>query len=214
MKKEQKIVETKKIKDKPLSNFVITISREFGSGGKYIGEQLAKRFKIKCYDDEILKQIAKEAKINISNTDLLDEDSFLYEYVNANTQEKSSAADKLFMAQSKVIEDLYKAGSCVIVGRCAESVLASFPNVFSIFIYASDKAYKIKRKMKYEGLSREEAEAKIAKTDKKREKYYNKYTGKTWGEKSNYALSFDTSKYGIQETINAIEEYIRLRLNQ
>lgn len=203
-----------KIKDKPLSNFAITISREYGSGGKYIGEQLAKRFKIKCYDNEILKKIAKEAKINISSTDLLDEDSFLYEYVSANAQEKSSAADKLFMAQSKVIEDLYKKGSCVIIGRCAESVLESFPNVFSIFIYASDNAYKIKRKMKYEGLSREEAEEKIAKTDKKREKYYNKYTGKAWGDKGNYALSFDTSKYGIQETINAIEEYIRLRLNQ
>lgn len=216
MKKEQKIETTKKVKDKPLSKFVITISREYGSGGKYIAQELAKRFKIKCYDNEILKRLAKETKIDIKTLEHLDEESFLYDYAKntAFAEDKVSPADKLFLAQSKIIETLYNENSCVIVGRCAESVLSTFPNVFSIFVYASDDEFKVKRKMKYEGLSREEAEEKIAKTDKQRAKYYNKHTGKIWGDKKNYALHIDTSKTGVRGAINTIEEYIRLRLNQ
>ena len=215
MKKEKKIVETKKIKDEPLSNFCITISREYGSGGKYIAEQLAKRFKIKCYDNEILKRLAKETKIDTEVLSHLDEESFLYDYAkNLAGKDKIAAAEQLFLTQSKIIEDLYSKGSCIIVGRCAESVLSSFPNVFSIFVTAKDKNYKIKRKMKYEGLTREEAEAKIAKVDKQRANYYKKHTGKVWGDKRNYFMTIDTSETGIQQTIDKIEEYIRLRLNQ
>ncbi|MBP3345214.1 MAG: cytidylate kinase-like family protein [Clostridia bacterium] len=217
MKKVQTQETIKKVKEKPLSNFCITISREFGSGGKYIAEQLAKRFKIKCYDNEILKKLSKETKIDVKALENLEDDSFLYDYAKNTVfagKDKATANEQLFMAQAKIIEDLYKKGSCVFVGRCAESILSSFPNVFSIFIYASNKDYKIKRKMKYENLSKEEAEQKIGKIDKQRAAYYNKHTGKTWGEKSNYFLTFDTSKYGIKETIDTIEQYIRLRLNQ
>ena len=218
MKKEKQIVEEKKkIKDEPLSNFCITISREYGSGGKYIAEQLAKRFKIKCYDNEILKTLAKKTKIDADVLSHLDEESFLYDYAQAKGiagKDKTTASEQLFLAQSKIIEDLYNQGSCIIVGRCAESILSTFPNVFSIFVKAEDKNYKIKRKMKYEGLTREEAEAKIAKVDKQRASYYKKHTGKIWGEKKNYFMVIDTSETGIQQTIDKIEEYIRLRLNQ
>ncbi|MBO5394844.1 MAG: cytidylate kinase-like family protein [Clostridia bacterium] len=205
-----------KIKDVPLQNFVITISREFGSGGKYIAEQLAKRFKIKCYDKEILQRLAKETKIDIDTLEKLDEESFLYDYAKTRVfddKDGASPSEKLFLAQSKIIEDLYHEGSCVIVGRCAESVLSSYSNVFSIFVYATDDEFKIKRKMKYENLSREEAEAKIKKIDKQRASYYKKHTGKVWGEKRNYFLTFDTSKIGVKNAIDTIENFIRLRLN-
>lgn len=202
------------------SNYAIAIGREFGSGGKYIAQELAKRLNIKCYDKEILAMLAQNTNVDIETLEKIDENeksSFWYGFatnsvfVNGNTV--ASADDALFLAQSKIIENLNKEAPCVIVGRCSDVVLRQNPNLISIFIYSSDKEFKIERKMKFENTSREETIKNIENIDKHRANYYNRFTGRTWGNRENYEICIDTSKIGVEEAVNILENYIKQRLN-
>lgn len=124
-----------------------------------------------------------------------------------------SADDNLFLKQAKVIEDLYnKEESSIIVGRCSDYILKDKKNVIKLFIYASDMKFKINRKIKYENLNAVIAEKKIKQTDKQRAEYYKHFTSQTWGDRDNYDLCIDTSKLGIDQTIDILENYIRKRI--
>lgn len=202
--------------------FVISIGREFGSGGKYIGQELAKRLNIKCYDNELLTKVSKDYNIDIETLEKADEkqkSSFWYgfatNYVFSDTNNvlPISADDNLFLKQAKIIEDLYNnKESSIIVGRCSDYILKDKLNVIKLFIYSSDMDYKINRKIKYENLSKVDAEKKIKKTDKQRAEYYKHFTTQTWGDRSNYDLCVDTSKIGVEKTIDILETYIRKRI--
>lgn len=203
------------------TTFVISIGREFGSGGKYIGEELAKRFNIKCYDNELLTKVSDEFNIDISMLEEVDEkqkSSFWYSFATNYTFSKDneispiSAEDNLFLKQAKVIENLYEKESCVIIGRCSDYILKDKPNVISVFVYASDNNFKAERKASLENISVKEALVKIKKVDKERAKYYNKFTSETWGNKANYDICIDTSKIGVDKAINVLEEYIKERI--
>jgi cytidylate kinase len=218
VEKNKEIEKTINIKDK----FVISIGREFGSGGKYIGQELAKRLNIKCYDNELLTKVAEDYNIDIEMLEKVDEkqkSSFWYgfatNYVFANNNEISpiSADDNLFLKQAKVIEDLYNNNeSSIIVGRCSDYILKDKKNVIKLFIYSSDMDFKINRKVQFENLNKIIAEKKIRQTDKQRAEYYKHFTSQTWGDRDNYDLCIDTSKLGIDETINVLENYINTRL--
>lgn len=204
------------------NNFVVSIGREFGSGGKYIGEELAKRLNIKCYDNELLKEVSKNLNISIDTLEKVDEkqkSSFWYTLATNSTflsnKELSSlsAEDKLFLEQAKVIEDLYDRESCIIIGRCSDYILRDKPNVISIFIYSSDMQFKINRKEEFEKLSKREALKKIESVDRQRSDYYERFTSQVWGDKKNYELCMDTSKLGVEMSIDLLEQYLRNRFN-
>lgn len=200
------------------NHFTISIGREFGSGGKYIGEELAKRLHIKCYDHELLKEVSKDFHISMKILEKVDEkqkSSFWYTLATnsafTNDKELSSISteDKLFLKQAKVIEDLYEKESSIIIGRCSDYILRGKPNVFSIFIYSSDMDFKINRKKELEKITKKEALKKIEKIDKERSEYYKHFTSQIWGDKNNYDLCIDTSKLGVEETIDLLEQYIK-----
>ena len=212
------IKQTENTKD----NFVISIGREFGSGGKYIGQELARRFNIKCYDNELLAKVAEDYNIDMEMLEKVDEKqkssfwySFATNYVFSKDREVSpiSADDNLFLKQAKVIEDLYDSGeSSIIIGRCSDYILKNNPNVIRIFIYSSDIDFKVNRKIKFEDLNISTAEKKIKQIDKQRAEYYKHFTNQIWGDRKNYDLCVDTSKLGILQTIDVLENYISKRI--
>ncbi len=120
-----------------------------------------------------------------------------------------SADDNLFLKQAKVIEDLYNTESCVIVGRCSDYILKDKPNVIKLFIYSSDIDFKISRKVKFKNLTEKEAKTKIKRVDKQRAEYYKRFTTQKWGDKNNYEISIDSSKLGVEGSIDVLESYIK-----
>lgn len=219
-KKIQKLEHTTKEPKESMKHFVISLGREFGSGGKYIGEELAKRLNIKCYDKEILETVAKDYSIDLKTLEKIDEkqkSTFWYSFATNYVFDKKrtspiSALDNLFLKQARVIEEIANREDCIIIGRCSDYILKGKENVIRIFIYASDENFKIMRKKEYEGLKEKEAIKKIKETDKERGEYYEYFTSQKWGDKRNYELCIDTSIVGVEKTINLLEEYIKNRI--
>lgn len=213
-------LEPKQLKEKKNNDrLVISIGREFGSGGKYIGESLAKRLNIKCYDNDLLTKVSENYNIDLKTLETLDEKqkkSFWYSFATNYVPSKGennpiSAEDNLFLKQAKVIEELYEKENCIIIGRCSDFILEDKSNVIKVFIYASDINFKINRKKEFEGLTEKQAMKKINKIDKERSNYYNHFTGRVWGDKNNYDILLDTSKLGVEKTIDILESYVRNR---
>ena len=209
-------IESKKIE----KGTVITIGREFGSGGKYIGERLAQRLQMNLYDQELLQKVSSEKNIDIEllkNVDEKQKNSFWYtlamssfsstESVNSLTELPTN--DKIFIEEAKVIEELAEKESCIIIGRCSNVILRDHPNAIHIFVYSSDMDFKVNRKMKYGNLDEKTARKLIAKTDKERASYYAYFTNEVWGDKKSYDLCIDTSKIGVEKTVELIEHYVR-----
>lgn len=203
---------------------VITICREFGSGGKYIGEKLSQELNFKLYDKEILNKVSDESGIDLNVLEQVDEkqeQSFWYTFATSlydsvdsidplNQQIPSN--EKLFIEQSRVIENLADKEDCIIIGRCSNVILKNKQNVVNIFVYSSNLEFKIQRKLKYSEIkNRNEVEELIHKTDTEREKYYNYFTGKKWGDKEDYDLMIDTSKIGVDNTVELIKTYLKLK---
>lgn len=202
---------------------VITIGREFGSGGKYIGEKLAQELGIKLYDKEILNKVADEIGIDLDVLEAIDEkqeQSFWYTYamgmfaseggIESPTEVPSN--EKLFIEQAKVIEELADKEDCIIIGRCSNIILKTKPNVLNVFVYSSDLNFKITRKMKYGNFKDVyEAERVIETTDNERAKYYNHFAKRPWGSKDDYDLLIDTSKIGVDNTVELIKKYLSLK---
>lgn len=205
-----------------MDNIVITIGREFGSGGKYIGEELAKRLNIKFYDKELLKVVAEKENIDIKlleKTDETKKGSFWYAMSMASLSSSDSVNslsnlpinEQIFLKETKIIQEIAKKESCVIIGRCSNIILKDNPNVKNIFVYASDMDFKIKRKVEFANMNQKEASKAILKKDKERAAYYNYFTNEKWGAKEGYDLLIDTSKIGVENAINLIEEYVKMK---
>jgi cytidylate kinase len=201
-------------------NTIITIGRQFGSGGREIGEMLAKQYGIKCYDKELLSRAAKESGFceeMIQNHDERPTNSFLYNLVmdtysfgyNASSFVDMPISHKVFLAQFDTIKKIAEEGPCVIVGRCADYALSDFDNVLNIFIHA-DEDSKIKRiKERFADVkSDEQARDMMNKKDKQRQSYYNYYSSKKWGRADSYDLSINSSILGIEGTVKFISQYI------
>lgn len=198
---------------------VITIGREYGSGGKYIGERLAQELGLKFYDKEILERLSKEENINIDllkNVDESNKNSFWYTLAMASMSMSDSVnsltdlpmSDKYFVATSRLIEKIAKEDNCVIIGRCSNIILKNNPNVINIFTYSSNEQFKIKRKVEFAKLEEKKAIKMMQKKDKERAAYYQYYTNEKWGERSGYDLLIDTSKIGVEGAVNLIKQYI------
>ncbi len=201
---------------------VITIGREFGSGGKYIGEKLARELNMKVYDQRILSKVSEESGIDLEllkEVDEKHEQSFWYTFAislysseeSINSLTEVPTNERIFIEQSKVIEDLANTEDCIIIGRCSNFVLKDKKDVINIFIYSSDFDFKVNRKMQYGNfVDRNEAISVIERTDKERATYYNYFTKKQWGDRSGYDLMIDTSKVGVNGAVELIKNYIEI----
>lgn len=199
---------------------VITIGREFGSGGHEIGTKLAQRLGVKCYDKELLAIAAKESGLCEDLFESQDEkptNSFLYSLVMdtyslgyTNSYVNMPINHKVFLAQFDAIKKLAEKESCVIVGRCADYALEDDPFAVSVFIKA-DLDKRIERIKKTFELPENKAADLIQKTDKKRASYYNYYSSKKWGEAKSYDLCVDSGLVGIEGAIEVILKFIELK---
>lgn len=207
----------KKGADYMTTNTIITIGRQFGSGGREIGEKLAKAYGIPFYDKQLLKVAAKESGLCeeiFENFDEKPTTSFLYSLVmdpyslgyNSNTFEMP-LNHKVFLAAFDTIKKIADEGPCVIVGRCADYALAEYANCINLFIQATPE-FRTERIAGYNGITKEQAIPLMTKTDKQRASYYNYYSTKKWGDLKSYHLSVDSSVLGIDGTVKMLEHYV------
>ena len=205
------------------TNMIITIGRQFGSGGYEIASKLAQELGLPIYDKEMLKRAAKDSGICEEIFDTHDEkptNSFLYSLIMDTYSlgySASGCADmpinhKVFLAQFDTIKKIASEGPCILVGRCADYALEDRKDVINIFIHA-DIEHRIRRIARKYELSDSKAKDTILKTDKKRASYYNYYSNKKWGDAKEYDLCLNSGKLGIEGTVKTILEYIKIREN-
>ena len=201
-------------------NIVISIGRQFGAGGRRVGQALAKELGIAYYDKELIMEAAKEFGFAPVFFEENDEKSasfagnvlqWMESFVTNGMGSKNYLSqDTLFEMQSGVVRKVAEKHSCVIVGRCSDYVLRDYPNCVSVFLHSSDED-RIRRIRERSGLTEEEAISKMRMQDKKRAAYYNFYSSKTWGESATYTLSIDVSSIGVEQTVQLIMFYLRQR---
>ena len=202
-------------------NKIITIGRQFGSGGHEIGELIAKHYGITCYDKELLARAAKDSGYSeelIKNHDERPTNSFLYNLVMdtysmgyySGTYVDMPIGQKIFLAQFETIKTVAKEGACVIVGRCADYALQDLPNCVNIFIHA-DIHKRAANVMDKFNLTEDKAYELIQKKDKQRQSYYNYYSNKKWGNSASYHISVDSGILGIEGTAEFLETFIEKR---
>ena len=201
-------------------NIIITIARQYGSGGREIGEIIAKNLGIPLYDKEIVKEAAANSELSEEVLHTADEsaaNSLLYTLAMGSNMlgatmhfgYKMPINDKLFILQSDVIKNFASQGSCVVIGRCADYVLRDNPNLFRIFIYGDLDHRQERIKERHPEIKSSQIIDTITKTDKRRATYYNFYTGNKWGKFDNYDMSINSSTFGIEGTANMITAAIR-----
>lgn len=194
---------------------IITIGRELGSGGREIGQKLAKKLGWKFIDKEFIKDAVEKSGLSgdfVENNDQqMTSTEKLLRYIsmdNIFNDENLSDNDRLFIAQSKIIKDAAVNGNCVIVGRCADVVLDDCDNCFNIFISA-DKEFAKKRVAEEFKLTEDEAVDYINKVNHLRSNHYNYYTGRTWGDPSRYDMFIKSSSLGIDRAVDAVYNAVK-----
>ncbi len=188
---------------------VITIAREYGSGGRLIGEELAKSLGIPFYDKELILLAAKKSGFSeeyIRRTEQIKSASFLYSLYM--TSQVLPMSDQIFLVQSKIIQELAEEGPCVIVGRCADYVLRNNPNCMNIFIHAPLEE-RMRRASEEYGETAANMEDFVRKQDKKRSSYYNYFSQNKWGSAKNYHLAVN-STLGIPQTAKLIQDAVKV----
>ena len=204
-----------------MDKYIITIGRQFGSGGRSIGQKIAEKLDIHFYDKELISIAAKESGTDPEIFKDVDEkaaNSLLYSLSTGmygfgsgfSAMGDLPVNDKLYLLQHKIIKKIAENESCVIVGRCADYVLRENPNCVNIFIYA-DMAFRKEQSVKKHGIDEARAEHIINKTDKSRANYYSFYSGQKWGMAENYDLCINSSKLSEDKIVDLIIDYIKAR---
>lgn len=193
---------------------IITIGRQFGSGGSDIGKALGELLGIKCYDKEILYEAAKNSGMCEEIAEQYDEagqKSFLYSLATTgyfgNTMNYEPINAKLYSAQFQLIRSIAKEESAIFIGRCADYVLEEEENLTKIYIMA-DLEDRVSNVAKSHNISEKEAIKLIQKRDKQRASYYNFYTSKKWSDVTSYDLCINVSKVGVQGAVDLIKKYL------
>ncbi len=187
-----------------MSNRIITIEREYASGGREIGQRVAKELGIAFYNREILEMASERCGVSVDYLASAEEaapKSFLYTLMLSSNPTRSiednlPLSDKVYIVETNIIRELAEKEDCVIVGRCASYILRDLDRMFSTFIYADTDA-RIKRAVDSYGIEPRRAEAMLRKSDKRRENFYSINTGGNWYDKSNYALCLNSNVLGI-----------------
>lgn len=202
-----------------MEKVIITIARQYGSGGRTVGKMLAQRLNIPYYDREIIELASEDSGVNPTlfqdekkQSGLLS--TLLGGYHGDRILTPESAGftkdDNLFNYQAKIIRRLAAEGSCVLIGRCADHVLRDMPGVVRVFVHAPAD-FCLQEAMKVNSMSEAEVVKLIHKTDDYRARYYKYYTGQEWKNARNYDLSLDSSRLGFEGTVEAILSYIEVR---
>jgi len=196
-----------------MAGMIITVGRQYGSGGRYVARLLAEKLDIPFYDKELLAEVAKDSGICkelLEEHDEKNTKSFLFSMMsgtsmgeNGNMYMDMPMNHRIFLAQFDTIRRIADEGPCVIVGRCADYVLRDHENVLNVFIKA-DQEERIRRIVAYYGVDPLKAEEQLKKADKQRASYYNYYATGNWGDVSNYDLCVDTGAFGITGAVNVI----------
>ena len=171
-----------------MNDMIICIGRQYGSGGREVGEKLAKRLGVTCYDKLLLKQAAKEGGVSLG--------AFY------------SQSQLVYDAEKKAILDAAAKGGCVIIGRCASSILRDRKNVLSVFIYA-DEADRVARIARRNGLDEREARARMRKMDRMRKRYFDFYADTQWGDPESYDVMLSSSHYGVDGCVDLLCESLQ-----
>ena len=212
--KETVTVEEKsKVENQNGRNIVITIAREYGSGGRYIGKLVAEKLGIKLYDKEFVKKVAEETGLS-------------EEFIKNNEQKRDALADlnngyyfglnnadELFLKESEIIKNTAEKESCVIVGRCADFILNDRKDVTKVFIY-SDMENKVKRATEFYGLDKAKAEKEITRINKLRANHYKHYTEKEWNNPNNYDFCINSDTLGVEKSADLICEMVNKKTDQ
>jgi len=192
---------------------VITISRQYGAGGREIAGLVAEKLGVKLYDRQIVHIAAAKIGLDdLSENDLLELENYVkplsmsFLPFRSFGMNMTDSSQKVFMTESAAIRKLAQDGPCVILGRSADYVLRKFENKFSIFICADDEFREARGKEVYGGKTLKELDQE----DKKRARYYNYYTGQNWGEGQNYDLVVNTSRDALDKIADAIIDYIKV----
>lgn len=195
-----------------MSQIIISVGREFGSGGRVIAEKLSERFNLPLYDRHLITEIAEKMGMTFEAVEKYNEtpkNVFVSRRVKGYS---NSIEDNIAEMQFNVMEEKAKSGeSFVVVGRCSETKLKKYPGLISFFILG-DMDKKIERVMDVYGLDEDDATRFILKKDKKRKRYHNYHCQGKWGDSRLYDFSINSSKLGIDETVDIIEGYIRARM--
>jgi len=202
---------------------VITIAREYGSGGRTIGEMLAKELGIHFYDKELAKLASEDSGINEALFNTNDEKvkaSKLMQLLRPHNSElitpdsdEFTSEDNLFNLQAKVIRQLAERESCVIMGRCADYVLEDYDNVLSVFVHAPHD-FKMEQAGLKISLKGKELERFIEKTDRQRAGYYKYHTGREWTDARNYDLCLNSARLGFEKCVEEIISYMKVRFGE
>lgn len=206
-----------------MSNIIITIARQYGSGGKTIGQMVAKELGIPFYGRDILRLASEDSGINerlfveaderLKKKFLFGTPSNVYDGGLIKPDSGDFVSDRnLFNYQAKVIKELAEKESCVIVGRCADFVLKDNPNVMSVFVHANED-FCFERAMERNSMSEREMMKHITKVDKYRGDYYKYYTGRDWNDARNYDICLDSSKLGFDKCMEEILAYRKIRFD-
>ncbi len=197
---------------------IITISRAFGSGGRTIGQEVAKRLGIPCYDRTLVDKVAEESGFHVDFIKEAGEyasvtNSFLFNIaISPNPMaavNSMSMADQLFVCQTNVIRKLADEGPCVIVGRCADYILRDREDALHVFIH-SDMEHRAERIVRLYGETKQSPQKRLTEKDNKRRVYYRHYTNRNWGEAQNYHLCLNSGLIGIEKCVEIITDVARL----
>ncbi len=206
-----------------MDRFVITIARQYGSGGKTIGEMLSKKLSVEYYDKDLIAKASEESGINISLFANADEKN---KSLLSGLRKKQYGADvlspsdpnftseeNLYNYQAKIIRELADKESCIIIGRAADHILKGRDNVLSVFVHAPHD-FLMEQAAKKHSMSEKELEKYIAKIDKERADYYKRHTGHEWTDARNYDLCLDSSKLGFERCTDEIIAYMNVRFGK
>lgn len=204
---------------------IVTIARQYGSGGREIGELIANELGVPLIDKELVKDAASKGELNeeiIKSADESAANSLLYTLAMGSNVlgstihfgYKMPINDKLFILQSDVIKEYASKGSCVIIGRCADYILREDPSLFRIFIYGDLDHRQARVLERHPEIKTSQVIDVLNKTDKRRASYYNFYTGRKWGKYDNYDMAINSSTFGIDGTAKLIAAAVKKRIEE
>ncbi|MBO2516189.1 MAG: cytidylate kinase [Clostridiales bacterium] len=190
-------------------NRIITISREFGSGGRTIGREVAQRLNIPCYDHELIDKIAEESGFSKEfireSGEYATSSAWFSNALAARDYHGHTTQDQVFFAQSRIIRELAEKESCVIVGRCADYLLRDKADLLKVFIY-SDMQSRAERIVKLYGESADSPEKRLKDKDKRRAAYYQIYTDMKWGSHAHYDICLNSGVIGIEKCVDILAQ--------
>lgn len=206
-----------------MDNIVITIARQYGSGGKTVGHMLAEDLGFNFYNREIMRLASEDSGIKEKLFGRVDENlktSLLKRLAGVKNIYGGKlippedgdfvSDDNLFNYQAKIIKQLAETENCIIIGRCADFILKDYPNCLSVFVHGSEE-FCFARSMERNSMTEREMRRFIARTDKYRGDYYKYYTGRSWYDARNYDLCLDSSKLGFEGCVEAIKAHMAVR---